>query len=655
MHLLAGAVKLLLVSAGTLAIATPALRHSHNLVPASNTPAKRTDGLCQFNPFFCDLGVATPNAFHFDYSTLAFGPVPPGTTGNPATNTFCVGNTCSPNGTVSIEIRGSSCDNIGASDPTVIITFPALDGLTYTQEHIYVGPTSDAVPNNAGSFDFISPTYCTTNVSPATCTIPLSVFLNGAGISSPCADGASHTFNIVTHGSLSSGTGTSVGTCIKLNNQGNCAPFFAYGTITYKCSPCTVCSACPCPAYTDAHKCDCVPGYPAAHPCECTPTSCACPTYAAANKCICNPDCTCPAYAAAHKCECSPDCSCPDYSAAHKCECTPDCTCPDYAAAHKCECNPDCTCPAYAADHKCECNPDCSCPDYSAAHKCECTPDCTCPDYAASHKCQCNPDCGCPEYAAANKCLCAPDCTCADYAATKPCECAPTTCACPTYAASHQCQCNPDYPATHKCECNPDCSCPDYAAAHPDVCFKWCPDVDTCYGYFEGNPAYQSQFNKASVSGKTLPNKNCQSKWGWWDSFTVSQLTPSTSYTGKLVAGAGNYNLAAGYTAGSFTLSVGASGELLFSFTSSSPDIQFGVFHVQASCSVPSTCAPGQFDNTYTRTLGSSAASSGSGLSITTLPSGCMSTPSTYVYFIFHGSVAKRIPASQTCPAAAPQ
>lgn len=33
-------------------------------------------------------------------------------------------------------------------------------------------------------------------------------------------------------------------------------------------------------------------------------------------------------------------------------------------------------------------------------------------------------------------------------------------------------------------------------------------------------------------------------------------------------------------------------------------NIQFDVLHVQAGCAIPSTCAPGQFDNTYTRTLG---------------------------------------------------
>jgi len=95
---------------------------------------------------------------------------------------------------------------------------------------------------------------------------------------------------------------------------------------------------------------------------------------------------------------------------------------------------------------------------------------------------------------------------------------------------------------------------------------------------------------------------------------------------------------------------VASGGNLQFSFTSAAADIQFDVIHVQAGCAVPTTCAPGQFDNTYTQILGTSSASSGTGLPITLQPSGC-TTSSQYVYFIFHAAVAKRIPISQTCPA----
>lgn len=174
------------------------------------------------------------------------------------------------------------------------------------------------------------------------------------------------------------------------------------------------------------------------------------------------------------------------------------------------------------------------------------------------------------------------------------------------------------------------------------------------YGYFDNSPPYQAQFNKPNKYGKSLTNKNCQSKWGWWDTFTPSQLVDGSTYTGNLVSGAGNYNLAASYKAGTFTLTVAPGGQLQFSFASAAADIQFDVFHVQAGCAVPSTCAPGQFDNTYTRTLGTSSGSSGTGLSITLQPSGC-TTSSPYVYFIFHAAVAKRIPISQACPRAAGQ
>ena len=162
MPTLRNAVRLLLASAGNLVFAGPAaFRRSLSFVPLEEYLTKRaaTDPLCQFNPFYCDL----------------------------ATNKFCIGSTCDPSGTVSIEIRGtsSSCASISATDPIVVITFSTVPGFTYIEEHIFVGATSDPIPQGNGNFDFTSPDCCTVNTSPAVCTIPLSVFLAGAGINSP--------------------------------------------------------------------------------------------------------------------------------------------------------------------------------------------------------------------------------------------------------------------------------------------------------------------------------------------------------------------------------------------------------------------------------------------------------------------------------------
>lgn len=269
-------------------------------------------------------------------------------------------------------------------------------------------------------------------------------------------------------------------------------------------------------------------------------------------------------------------------------------------------CN-DCTCQAYIDKYNC------ACPDYAAAHKCECNPDCECPAYVAEHKCEC------PSYVAEHKCEC------------------------PVYA---------DDP-THKCECKPDCACPGYPAAHPDECFKWCPDTDTAYGYFPTKPVYQSQFNAADRDGKKLANKNCQSKWGWWDTFKTVELGSGSSYSGDLVAGAGNYNISASTKVGDFTLAV-SDGQVSFSFTAAS-GFQFGSIHVQAGCAVPSTCAPGQFNNPFTRVLGGTGPTSGaSGTLPLNLGSGCtLGSPS--VYFIFHASVAAQVPISQACKAPVPQ
>ncbi|KAJ9133913.1 hypothetical protein NKR19_g8895 [Coniochaeta hoffmannii] len=265
--------------------------------------------------------------------------------------------------------------------------------------------------------------------------------------------------------------------------------------------------------------------------------------------------------------------------------------CASWHAAHPCDCEDSkntCSCPSYAASNPCECDA-----SYPGLHPCECP--------------QTKLSCACPGWKAANPCQCEDTkytCACVDWKVTHPCDCEDTknTCACLTYASAHPCECDSTYPSTHPCDCpltKNVCTCPDYAAANPDKCFKWCPDVGTAYGYFSTQPVYQRQFNSANRAGKTLANKNCASKWGWWDTFVPAELAAGQVYSGTLLSGAGNYNVDAATPVGSFTLSVSADGtNALFGFQASG-DYQFGTIHVQANCALPTTCAPGQFNNVF--------------------------------------------------------
>jgi hypothetical protein len=103
---------------------------------------------------------------------------------------FCANKICDPSGITTIEIDGNSCDAIGNSDPTVIITFPTLPGWSYVEEHIWVGSSSASIPSNPEGFPYTTRGgYCTSNVSPAICTIRLKAFLASGGLPS-CTDDA---------------------------------------------------------------------------------------------------------------------------------------------------------------------------------------------------------------------------------------------------------------------------------------------------------------------------------------------------------------------------------------------------------------------------------------------------------------------------------
>ncbi|KAB5517988.1 hypothetical protein GE09DRAFT_1066223 [Coniochaeta sp. 2T2.1] len=201
----------LLASAGNVAYAgVPFLRDSLSFVSYEQLAVRSaTDPLCQFNPFYCDITATSPNAYHFDYSSLAFNPGL--TQGNPATVKFCIGKDCGTSSTVSVVIRGAPDACTTATGATVVITFAGIAGDSYTEEHIYVGSAPPAKTDQFGNFPFTTGighySGNTAAGAPTQYIIPLTDFLKAAGINTPCANGSIHNFVIVTHASVSGPTG----------------------------------------------------------------------------------------------------------------------------------------------------------------------------------------------------------------------------------------------------------------------------------------------------------------------------------------------------------------------------------------------------------------------------------------------------------------
>jgi hypothetical protein len=170
----------------------------------------------------------------------------------------------------------------------------------------------------------------------------------------------------------------------------------------------------------------------------------------------------------------------------------------------------------------------------------------------------------------------------------------------------------------------------------------------------------QSQFTKPSSTllartAESFPNTNCQSSWGWWDTFNAADLMEGKPDTGSSVAGAGSCNLAASTTVGSFTLSI-SGGKITFSFAASSADYQFGTLHIQAGCAPYRLPAHLVNSATHSATvLGGTGPDSGvSGTLTLSHSSGC-ALASQYTYFISHAAVAKKTPISQSCSTTASQ
>ncbi|KXJ84778.1 hypothetical protein Micbo1qcDRAFT_112286, partial [Microdochium bolleyi] len=179
--------------------------------------------------------------------------------------------------------------------------------------------------------------------------------------------------------------------------------------------------------------------------------------------------------------------------------------------------------------------------------------------------------------------------------------------------------------------------CVEYCCCKPPVVEPPTPPVSchfgTAYGYGTGSV----KFNDLD-----LPRPNtCKSKWGWY--FAVSD--PSIS--GTLFAGTAQNDVdAKGTDVGTFTAMLSGS-NLIVSY-SLKTGYDLGEVHVYASCSKPTTCAPGQFTYTGAGLDLSGTADTSFGpksIAIAGAPPSC----STY-YLIFHASVNKLYPAGSTCP-----
>lgn len=180
----------------------------------------------------------------------------------------------------------------------------------------------------------------------------------------------------------------------------------------------------------------------------------------------------------------------------------------------------------------------------------------------------------------------------------------------------------------------------------PQTCVDWCcceqpeqpeppkPSTKTCgmgtaFGYANG---------AKNLNGLAACDAN---RWGWY--FATSQ----TSLNGKLIVGAGGNDLTKGTPVGTWSSEVEGS-NIKFKYELYDDDtnghFDLSSVHVYASCTEPATCAPGRFTFKDDDSL--------TGSSDTSFPNTvkvAAGTCSTY-YLIFHATINKQIPSTDTCP-----
>ncbi|CEJ57729.1 hypothetical protein PMG11_06413 [Penicillium brasilianum] len=145
-------------------------------------------------------------------------------------------------------------------------------------------------------------------------------------------------------------------------------------------------------------------------------------------------------------------------------------------------------------------------------------------------------------------------------------------------------------------------------------------------------------FGKA-VSSQTLnslvPLPNTCKRWGWY-TYTSSPVS------GTLYVGAGGNDIGKAVDVGTWSATVsGQFIDVTYTLKNDSPSNVFQVteVHVYASCTKPTTCAPGQY--TYSRT----------GLTAQSYDTGPIDTKCNGPwYIIVHAAVSQQFPSTATCP-----
>ncbi|RYO80069.1 hypothetical protein DL766_009333 [Monosporascus sp. MC13-8B] len=174
----------------------------------------------------------------------------------------------------------------------------------------------------------------------------------------------------------------------------------------------------------------------------------------------------------------------------------------------------------------------------------------------------------------------------------------------------------------------------------PDVCAKschcptgkWC-SMGTAYGYAEGKAI---TFNPTLVNGGA---SGCK-KWGWY--YKISSGDLSAGLTGDLRVGAGGNDVSKSVDVGDFSAKL--SGTTLTVKYDLASGYDLGEVHVYASCSAPTSCAPGSWAayNSDRSGLDLSATTDRTFEQAITVPQ-CGN-----YYLIFHGAINNKI-TGDTC------